>query len=502
VPCLLAAGYLALLVVRFPHLIGWWNADSDIATAYTITDAVSLGHTGQVLMSTQGSWVPLWYGLLTHGLSFHRVLWEISPALLTLATACLIGWSVARVASRTAGALTVALIVAASPVGLRVLTAAYTHNTTVAGVAILGAYLVWLSSRLRTHGRLIISILVVSLVVGTFLASDQLLGIVGLFPFLVVPLVLAARRRDVSGLVPVLAATLGSVVVSLVTSGIMRSLDFVTTPPSAGLTRTLIGTHIKWLIQGLLRMGNGLNLAPQAPIRAPLTVGTGVVTVCALGGMFWLAGRSVARPTVGDLGRARDLHATFWAASLLCVAVAYVVTNVAVIPSDRYFIIAVPAVAATVPLLLTSRRASRFMAAAATVFIVASTVALAANDERGANSPVVAQAPRIEAIVSTLHLGVGYAGWWEAASLAWATHERLRIYPVTDLRGPVQPTDVTRVVAWYRPRPHTPSYLLLASGDETLPNRLPRGLPTPEREVRIGQITMAVYPYDIASYIH
>lgn len=192
-PCLLAAVYVLLLLVRFPHLIGWWNTDGDIAAAYTIPDAVSQGHTGQVLMGTQASWVPLWYGLLTHGLSFHRVLWEISPALLTLGTACLIGWSVSRAASRMAAVLAVAVMVCASPIGLQVLTEPYLHNTTVAGVGVLGAYLVWLSIRRRTGARLAISVLVISLVIGTFLASDELLAIVGLTPFLVAPLLLAAR---------------------------------------------------------------------------------------------------------------------------------------------------------------------------------------------------------------------------------------------------------------------------------------------------------------------
>ena len=516
IPCLLAVGYVILLVVRFPHLIAWQNSDSDVASAFTLTDAISHGAPGQVVMSTQGAWVSLWYGLLTHGLSFHRVLWEISPALLSLATACLIGWSVARVSTRTAGALTVALIVAASPTGVRNFTAAFFHNTTIPGVAILGAYLVWLSCRPRTRGPVVMSVVLGSLVVGAFLASDELLGVVGLAPFFGVSALLALRTRDRTGLLPVAAVTCGSVVVGVITSGVMRALDFRTTTPGFGLTGTLVGAHLKWLARGLLRMGNGLSVAPHDLIRTPLTFAAGIVTVSGLLALFWVAGRSLVRsgvreapaartavrPDSDDLARARALHATFWAASLLCAATAYVITSVALIPSDRYFLVAIPAVAATVPLLLTSRRAAWVIAAAATVFVAGSIVALAANDERNLTTrpAAVSQARQIEAVVQNLHLGVGYAGYWEAAGLSWTTNERLHVYPVTDVGGQIEPMYLARVAAWYRPRPHTSSYLLLEPGDNVLADRIPRGLPRPDREIHLGQVTLATYPYDIAAY--
>src|SRR5437763_8537625 len=139
IPSGLGFAYLALLIDRFPRLIGWENANSDMASAYVLTDAISRGHAGHVVMSEQASWVPLWYGLVTHGLSFHRVLWELSPALLLLAAALLIGWTVSRISTPSAGLLTVTLIVAASPTALVAFTAPVYHNTTIPGVALLGA---------------------------------------------------------------------------------------------------------------------------------------------------------------------------------------------------------------------------------------------------------------------------------------------------------------------------------------------------------------------------
>jgi hypothetical protein len=467
-------------------------------------------------MSSQGAWIPLWFGLLTHGLSFHRVLWEIAPALLMLATACLIGWSVARVATRIGAVLSVALIVAASPTGVRTFTAAFFHNTTLPGVAVLGAYLVWLSTRPRSARPVLVSVVLVSVLVGACLASDELLGVVGLAPFCGVGLLWGARTRNRAGLLPVIAVTLGTILVAVITTGVMRAFDFRTTTPGLGLSGTLIGTHVKWLVEGLLRMGNGLSVVHHGSARIPLVVAAAAVTLTALVAMFWLAGRSLMRlgvecpagshaapgPSTEDLARARAVHSLFWAASLLCAATAYVITNVALVPSDRYFIVAIPAVAATMPLLLTSRRAAWLIAAGASIFVVASTVALAANDERNLTTrpDAVRQASRIEVAVRTMHLGVGYAGYWDAAGLTWTSQERLHVYPVTDANGPIKPMSIARVGAWYRPKPHTSSYLVLEPGDPTLADRLPRGLPRPEREIHIGHVTVVAYSHDIAAY--
>jgi hypothetical protein len=505
IPCALALAYLVELIIRFPNLIGWLNSDSDFASAFTLTDAISHGHTGQISMGTQGSWVPLAYGLLTHGLSFHPILWELSPALLLLAAGLLIGWTVARISTRPAAALTVALILAASPTTLVTFTAAYFHNVSIPGAALLGVYLVWLNIRPRAWAHVLASILGLSIGLGALVASDELLVVVGLVPFIGVSLALAARRRDARTLFPAIAVTSGTVVVAAITAAVMGSLNFVTTTPPTRITGAGAGEHVKWLAQGLLRMGNGLTIAPHAAIITPLIVAAEVVTAAALAATFWLGGTSLARPGETPIDQARAVHCAFWAASLLCAAVAYVFTIVASEPSDRYFIVAVPAVAATVPLLLTGRRASWLIAAGATVFVTASIVSLAAD---GGRYPVyrgsaVGQTGRIEALVRSLHVRLGYAGYWNAASLQWSSRERLTVHPLIDVRGSTQAASgVAEVAAWYRPHPHTPSYLILAPGDDNLPDRLPADLPRPQHEYRLGQITVAIYPDDLARYLH
>jgi hypothetical protein len=299
VPWLLAVAYVAVLIIRFPDLITWFNNSSDIASAYVLTDAISHGHTGQVVMSTQGAWAPLWNGLLTHGLSFHRVLWEISPALLTLTAACAIGWSVSRVATRFAGCLTVALIVAASPTALASFAAPWIHNTTLAGAALLGAFLISLNDRPRSMPALITSALVMSVMIGGFLASDALLWIEGLLPFVIAPLLIAARSRNRAGLRPVAAVAVGAVLADALTTAGMHSLDFKTIGPPLQHSAKAIPVHLKWLGQGLLRMGNGLRMTPHAWVWTPLVVAAAAVTICAVIATLQLARKYLADAPAG-----------------------------------------------------------------------------------------------------------------------------------------------------------------------------------------------------------
>jgi len=392
------------------------------------------------------------------------------------------------------------LIAAASPTGVISLTAPWAHNTTLPAAALLGGFLVWLHRRPHRTRTLAATALALSVVVGACLASDGLLWTEGLIPFVLVALVSALLTRSWRPAAPVAAVAGGAIAVATVLSHTMRSLGFTTTTPPLELRLGLIGLHLSWLTEGLLRMGNGWAFAPQAAWRAPLTAAAALVTVAALALTARLAARSLTE--VRDrLTRARAIHVLFWTASLLCAAGAYVAT--AEVPSDRYVLVAIPAIAATVPLALGGGGATRRVAIGASVFIAASIVALAVGDVRyGTERGIVArQAGPLEALVAGHHLGVGYAGYWDAAPLDWTSHERLHVYPVTDAYGPLVPMVIARDAAWYRPR-RTASYLFIAPGDNTLADRRPPGLPAPAHVYRLGLATVLAYRYDIARDLH
>lgn len=500
-PCALAIAYLVELVVRFPRVIIWENGDSDVSSAYVLTDAISAGHTGHVVVSTQGSWVPLWYGLLTHGLGFHRVLWEISPALLALGAASLVGLTVARLTSPLRGALATALIVAASPIALFNFTAAFHHNTTIPGVALLGSYLVWSNAKPRGTRKLGAAAIATSLIIGTFVASDELLAVTGLLPFLAAAVLFSGRAPDRRGVAVALGIAASSLIVAVVTSHVMRSLGLGTTTPAVHLTKH-VPLHAKWLLQGILRIGNGLSESLHRRLPAVLVTASAVVTIAAILVLYWTAGRGIVRPGGAGLARCCDLYAIYWAGSLLAAGAAYVLTTVPRAPTDRYLLVVVPAVAATVPLAINGRRRAWLSAAGASVFVLASVLALRAGEMRAVSydGASTSEATPITNYVRSHHLAVGYGGYWDAEALDWVTGEAVHVYPVTDHFGPLEPMYQARAQSWYPPRPHTPSFILLAPYDLDLRDQLPPGLPRPQREVHFGPITLAVYPYDISRY--
>lgn len=511
-----AAGYLALLFDRFPRLVAWENGNSDIASAYVLADAVSQGHTGAVLTSAQGGWLPLGYGLLTHPLGFHRALWEVSPALLLLASASLIGWCVARVRSTIAGLLTAALIICAAPTTLVDFTAPAYHNLTIPGTALLGAYLIWLTAPTRPLRNLWTVGTLLSVVLGAFLASDELLAVTGLLPFVLAAVVTGVGRRERR--VPAAAAMVcaGTVAAALTATALMHALHFSANSPPPLLTRRLIPEHVRWLVQGLLRLGGGLGVSSHSAPRTVLIVATAAVLGAGLCATLWLAMRALRRllhrpaaaraqrgsmPTGASLPL--DAHLLFWALSLLCACSAYVVTTMASYPqTERYFAVAVPAVAATAPLLAGRPAGILATSAASLVFITAAIVALADGDAQavvyqGADTGEVGA---IEAAVRAQRLSVGYAGYWDAASVDWISHERLKVYPVTDRFGGIEPMYENRLASWYVPRPHTRTFLLLAPDDNGLAQALPAPLRTPQLVMRIGPVTLATYPFDAAAY--
>jgi hypothetical protein len=502
VPLGLSVAYLVLAGMRFGHITAWMTTYWDYGAAYVLGTAVAHGHTGgEVVLSTQGAYLSLAWAVLTHGLPFHRALWEASGALLTVVVAAVVGRSVGRLSTRGAGWLSMALILAASPDAMRVFIVPWAHNTTWFAVALLGAFLAWLHLAARSPGATVVAAVAMSLIVGVATASDHMLEPAGLAPFLLAALLVARRTRDWRGVPPVVAVVVGSAVVAELTEAIARSMHYVSGVPAVRIDVPMVPTHVEWLIGGVLRLGNGAAIGHEAWWRVPLTAAAAVVTVLALLATARLASRSLARPGTGE-DRARAAFVTYWVAGIVCMSAAYVLTTAVPIPSDQYLGGVVLALAAVVPLLLRHRSATRGVVAGATIFIVAGLVGLAAGDISVFNRPVESarNADRIAAFVQRHHLGVGYAGYEESGPLDWASGMRLALHPITDaFGGHLEPMNIARVAAWYRPRPDTDSYVLLAPGDQLLTDRIPPQLPRPAHVYRVGRFTIAAWPFDIAA---
>jgi len=99
------------------------------------------------------------------------------------------------------------------------------------------------------------------------------------------------------------------------------------------------------------------------------------------------------------------------------------------------------------------------------------------------------------------HLTVGYAGYWDAAPLTWASHAQVQVFPVQLCNNnALCQSPIHYISSWYVARPHTRSFLI---SDPTQPIQAPpvEDLGKPVAAHQIGAVTMYVYPYDIARRI-
>jgi hypothetical protein len=494
----LASAYVVVLALHLPALLAQLDTDGDVSTAWLLASVAGSGHTGTIVTSAQGGWASLAFGVLTRGLPLHRQLWALSPLLLSLGWIALLGCTVARLASRRAGLLSATLVLCASPTMRTLLIAPWFHNTTLAGVVVCGAWLVRLQDGSRSSAAECALAAGVGLLLGALIASDALLLIAGLIPFVLVVLALLIRTRDRAALPAAVVLVGAALLGDLVSNAIVPRLGLSTAPTPLHLSLGVVPQRVAWVLDSLLRLGGGLPVGPVSPVRAVIVAAAAVATIAGVGILIRVSAYAASAPGVG-LDRARSAHVMFWSASAICSVVAYLLTVTT--RTDRYLATVVLAVAATSPLLLDRRSMRIRILAGVCAFLAASTVALAAGDTIFPQRPGLRSAPanEITALVRDHRLGVGYAGYWEAAPLDWASRLRLHIYPVTDIEGSkLHPSWNGTAAAWYRPR-RSPSFLLLEPGDVTLADRLPASLPRPARIYHVGSATIAAYRFDIAA---
>jgi hypothetical protein len=113
-----------------------------------------------------------------------------------------------------------------------------------------------------------------------------------------------------------------------------------------------------------------------------------------------------------------------------------------------------------------------------------------------------ADANQIARIAARDRLKFGYAGYWDAAPISWATKFRVQVYPVSvcDQNAHLCRFDLHVISSWYTPRPGVGSFLLT---DPSLANV---SAPTPDlgpptAVYHIGRVTMYTYPYDLAAKV-
>jgi hypothetical protein len=503
--------YLILLAHQLDTAIRITNLDADAASGPVIGQLFGAAPAhANVVLGTFAWYSTLLFDLATKWLPYHRQVWEAAPYAMAVAGAALTAWSVAQVANRWAAGLTAVLLISTSPATLRVELATTQHAPTWFCLALLGALVVWFERRHETRWPVsIVLVAVVGTVVGVNAASDPLLDIAGLAPFAIALLatrVLVPGRNSTRALWSGLATLAVIGVTGAVTKLVMSALA-VAREPGLHTTRVVVGhknlhNFTLWW-KSLATLGNGDYFGRAL---SPATVLAGVcaaITIAAVVSIPWLSWRQLRRRTP-----ASTAFYVFWCSSATLLSLAFLFSAYPVdIHSGRYLVGLLYAAAAVVPAAAAGRVWTRAVVLAGTcVFALGAVVSIAGHGPvpaPSANTAVTTPvAKQIEAIAARHHLTVGYAGYWDASPVTWATRFRVNVYPVSvcDQRQHLCRFDLHFISSWYSPRPHTGSFLLI---DPSLQNVWirPPGLGRPTAVYRIGRLTMYTYPYDLAAKI-
>jgi hypothetical protein len=513
-PVPIAVVYLILLLAQLGTILGQTYLDADSASAPVISQLFgSAGPHATTVLGTFGWYSTLLFNLATKWLPGHRQIWEGAPYVMALAAAGLTAWSVWQIAGRWAAAISAVLMVCAAPHTLHLLLSTTEHAPAWFCLALLGAYLVFLEGPERRGGPLVrlLVTLVVGVIIGVNARSDGLVLIAGLVPFGLAVLVCLAwqRNRETFRATAAGALLLAVVAISwLVTRSAMSAAHVI---PQPGAKNTLlaagdqISNNFKLWWQSIAVLGNGDFFGRQLSLTSGLAVLCAFLSIAAVAlvpRIGWLEVHT-ARDAVVTRSARRLGFFVFWCSSAIFLTGAFLVSATPVdIESDRYLVGLIYAAAAVVPVAAAMRPVvQRVVVAGAAAFALAATISMA-NGTTTSNAGVSLSQADVNSVIGAAeqhHLTLGYAGYWEAAPITWASHVRVHVYPVLTCGKTLCPFYLHYISTWYQPHPGIARSFLLT--DQALPfvPAPPPGLGRPSSVYHAGAITMYVYPYDIAS---
>lgn len=518
-PLVFAAAYLVTLAMQFKQLLANSYLNADAASAPVIGELFG-SRTGHplVILGHLGWFSTLLFELGTRWMPLHRQIWEAAPYGMALCSAALVGWGAWRIAGWWAGAIAVAIMVCVGPNMLLLLLALNDHAPTWFTLALLGAFVVLLEQRADTLSNVWLgtAAVVVGVVSGANAVSDVLLTIAGAVPFLLAvgcTWVLYPNRRTAKAGAFALASGLVAIVSGVLVRALMHHENVISaSDPKTTLLATAdaVGTNIKLWWQSIAWLGNGDFFGQTigfstalALVCAAITIAAVLLAPCIAHGELVHALAARRRDPQGPVQSARLAWIVFWASSLVLLSVAFIFSGIPEdLGSSRYLVGVVYAAAALLPLLASRGPLIRVaVTAGATLYAFTGWLALAQHRIGPPPSPTDQLAGAVANIASQEHLSVGYAGYWDAAPITWATHLHIKVFPVDDCDGNQHlcAVELHLITSWYSPRPGAKTFLLSDPAYPSIPSAPTPDLGKPIAVHQIGSVTMYVYSYDIAA---
>jgi hypothetical protein len=524
-PLAFAAFYAAVLLAALPSVVPAIYRNADIAAAPEIGQlSAKAPDFAQTVLGNAPWYSALWFEQLTRWLPGHRTLWELTPWILTLAGIALVAWAAARVAGRWAGAIIAVTCACAGSTLLPLQFAWSIHAVAYVHICVLGAFIVPLAlwpGRGRWWAQAAVWALVI-LVTGVGMASDKLVILGGLVPFVIAGLVLwwlSAPQTALPALASVIAVAVGASVVAVLAKATAHSQDVIpaTFPISLSAVDQLPG-HVRDLVGSLGVLANGDFGGPGVSLTWLLTVlaagGGAVLLLAALSN----AGALVAQlaTTRRDRSRwtaetaARAAFVCYWGAAAVLVSAAFVFSGLPKgLTTSRYL---VPAGYAVVVIAAVGAAGARAawravaVAAASSAIILSAAVSLAQRQiQDAAYAPGEGTAQQLARFAAREHLSTGYAGYWDASALTWEMNEPgVAVSPLITCGSSLCPYPYHKINTWYLPRPLARSFFIVDSRLLRLRaygalSGAPAAWGPPHQVVHLGPLTIYVYAYNLAA---
>lgn len=546
-PLAFGVAYLIAVLTHFTSMVAAAYLNGDAASAPVIGELFggSPAHR-EVVLGKMAWFSTLLFELGTRWLPAHRQIWEATPYIVALLSVALLAWGAWEVAGRWAATITGVIALCASPATLSWLLSFNDHSPDWFCDVLLAAFLVILGRRKTGVRPLIAVAAAVGVIVGVNLASDPLVAIGGVAPFVLAVAVAWGRpsvRRRRRALLLVGGALVAMVATDELTRLFMHHENVVaSTAQNNNMLASMeqIPSSFRFWWQSIAVLGDGNFFGQTAGFTSVLEVICALLAVVAVvivaprvawhevTGAFKrpslrAAEEECASPAQGEYGsvgagglslpgsngaqigdEGRLSWCVFWGSSLVSLSLAFLVSSVSVeIYDDRYLVGLVYAAAALLPLSITRNAAHKTVVVVGTcMFAFTGIVGIVEGhaSENQAHWPEGYLDGRVAAIARKEHLKIGYAGYWDAAAITWGTHMAVNVFPIQPCASSKLycPFYEHYISSWYTPRPDTRTFLISDPIVALYTPYIPQ-LGKPSAVYSIGQLTMYVFPYDIAS---
>lgn len=512
-PGILAAVYGVVVVANLRPIVTAINMDSDAVVAPVIAQLLRAAPAGSHVALGNHPWYEaLLFLRATSGLPDHRELWDVAPALWSLAGLAILGWCAWRSLGRHAAVLTVSALACLGSFGRFVFFTFIWHGITAVHTIVVCAALVWVTPRLRTMSWS--ALVSAATALGAFdalaLASDDLLAVWALLPLVGTALLSAWRTSGPERVrMPAFAllSTGVSVVAAAVIGAVMRANGYAASPFPVSFVAAghLIG-NVVLLIESYAKLAGGDFFGAQlsGPSVAEFVSGTLLITALVLVLV------EVRRRTSGGASRSsqqrvsrRFAYVSFWAMSLVLTSAAFLLSSAPEDPYDaRYLLGGYVALGALLPLLAERSAGWRVLVTGGVCVFGLSAICQVVNQPfaPGSTFPGPQDATALVRFARQEDVSLGYAGYWDAADLTWGTHFEVTLYPTWECASAHRLCTFpwVGIFSWYRPRPWRRSMLVLDSSQPGV-RALDRLLGRPLASMRVGDLTVYAFSYDIAA---